>query len=99
MTGVPAPAGPTHDIGVPLDAAGYLRVILAEPVEHRDREVIPRRVNMLAGWQWTDPQRLRDAAAALLAAADWLDTPTPDPDPDAGDQLTFPALTEEALCA
>lgn len=88
----PPPGAVTHqtgtptirDIGTPLGPAGsnegHMRVTLADATTDQ-----PRRVNLLTAWRWTSPQLLRDAATALQAAADWLDTPTAPDDP----QLTI----------
>lgn len=65
----PSSAAVTVELGKPLED-GYLRV-----TNHTTPE--GRHITVLVGHRWISAQRLREAAAILQTAADWLDTPVP----------------------
>lgn len=91
MTRGTPPVVERWDIGIPLDKHGYARVSVADAVK-ADRKrpyPLPRRVTVIAAWQWTDRARLEAFANQLLTVAPWLDQPD-----DAG-QLS---LIEETTC-
>lgn len=73
----------------------WLSVTLAEAVVLRDKEFpsgrheLPRRVETLIGFQWTQPHQLRRAARMLEAAAVWLERPAVDRRNDGGEQLAL----------